>query len=107
MRLSDLNPEIDGTQGAIRVLVHDCPVCRTHKVRTPISEQPYHEESYSPKAFWGNGTERKRKIWQASGEFPETLTLSPSIDLVEIDPNTGAKVRTLCWHGFIANGEVT
>lgn len=106
MRLRDLNPELEGTV-ANGVLKHDCPVCKTHRVHTPISAQPFHAESYSPKAFWENGTERMRKIWQASGEYPDTLTLSPSIDLIEVDPKTGAKVKTLCWHGFISNGEVT
>lgn len=106
MRLAELDPRLSGTESK-GVLMHRCPVCKTHYVRTPISDQPFHEESYSPKKFWENGSEMTRKVWQASGEFPDTLTLSPSIDLVEVDPNTGQKIRTLCWHGHIQNGEVT
>jgi hypothetical protein len=106
VRLRDLNPELSGT---VRkgVLTHDCPVCKTHRVRTPISNQPFHEESYSPKKFWENGAEMTRKIWHATGVFPDTLTLSPSINLVEVDPSTGQAIRTLCWHGFIQNGAIT
>lgn len=109
MKLRDLNPELTGTLDAGAVW-HDCPVCKgddAHSVRTPVTRQPFHEESYTPLAHWKNGTERKRKFWQATGEFPDTLTLSPSINIVEVDPDTGAVIRTRCWHGFISNGEVT
>lgn len=106
MRLSELDPRLHGT---VRkgVLIHDCPVCRDHKVRTPISAQPFHEEHYSPKRFWKDGTEWTKKIWQASGAFPDTLTLAPSINIVEVNLETGAAIKTLCWHGHIQNGEVT
>jgi hypothetical protein len=104
VKLSELDPKLNGT---VRkgVLTHDCPVCKDHRVRTPISEKPFHEVSYSPKQFWKNGAERMQKIWQASGKFPDTLSLSPSIDIIEADEN-GNKIRTLCWHGFIQNGDV-
>jgi hypothetical protein len=49
---------------------------------------------------------RKEYVWQASGSFPETLTLAPSVDVIEADAQ-GNKIRTRCWHGFITNGEVT
>ncbi len=95
MRLADLDPQLKGTisDGAI---IFDCPfpACnRSHRVRVAISAQPYHES---------NGM----KYWQASGSFPDSLTLNPSIDLVELNAQ-GQKVRTLCWHGWIKNGDVT
>lgn len=109
MRLSELHAEMTGTleDGAVW---HDCPVCKgdaSHRVRTPVTRQPFHELSYDPPQHWGNGTERKRKFWQATGEFPETLTLSPSINIVEVDEETGAVLGTRCWHGHIQNGAVT
>lgn len=109
MRLSELDPELTGTleDGAVW---HDCPVCKggaSHRVRTPVTRQPFHEVSYDPPQFWKNGTERKRKFWQASGEFPDTLSLQPSINIVEVNEETGAVIATRCWHGFITNGEAT
>lgn len=109
MRLSELNPELDGTLEAGAVW-HDCPVCKgdaAHRVRTPVTRRPFHEVSYDPPEFWKNGAERKRKFWQASGEFPETLSLSPSINIVEVNPDTGQVIKTRCWHGHISNGNVT
>lgn len=63
-----------------------------------ISDQPYHEEP---------GKDGKPvKVWQASGEFPDTLSLSPSVDIVELNEQ-GEKIRTLCWHGHVTNGDAT
>lgn len=45
------------------------------------------------------------KVWQSSGSFPDSLTLNPSIDLIEANA-AGQKVRTICWHGWIKNGDV-
>lgn len=70
MRLTTLDPKLsDG--GWLRF---DCPVCvKNHGIRVPL----------------GPGSQ-----WSATGEFPETLTVSPSIDVG-------------CWHGHIVEGEVT
>jgi hypothetical protein len=110
MMLRDLSPELVGTI-ADGVLYFDCPfpACRQsphgpHSVRVPISSAPSHERSPRPgEPAQSNG---KVKVWQASGAFPDTLTITPSIDLILADKN-GNKIRTLCWHGFITNGAVT
>jgi hypothetical protein len=106
VKLTELNPELEGTVES-GVLKHDCPVCRIHKVVTPISSAPFHEVSYEPQRFWKNGTESKKKIWQATGSFPDTLTLSPSINIVEVNLENGEVIKTVCWHGHIQNGEVS
>ena len=104
-KLRDLHPKLEGTIES-GVLIHDCPVDgNAHRIRTPVSSQPFHEEDHDPPEFWPNGKPRRKKIWQATGEFPDTLTLSPSINIVEVDPDTGEAKRTLCWHGFVKNGE--
>jgi hypothetical protein len=76
MKLSELNPQyVSG------ILMFDCPTCTktdyTHKIRVPLAP-----------------TVSNGKSWQHTGEFPDTLTLTPSV-------NAG------CWHGNITNGEVT
>lgn len=74
MRLSSLDPKLSDN----KVLRFDCPKCsqpginNCHAVRVPL------EGSH----------------WTYSGEFPETLTVMPSIDIG-------------CWHGFISNGDVS
>ena len=103
MKLRDLNPHLKG-RIADGVLSFDCPHpgC-AHRVRVEISHAPYHEraphigEARAVKAV---------KVWQATGKFPDTLSLLPSIDIIEADEQ-GNKIRTLCWHGFVTNGEVT
>jgi hypothetical protein len=99
-RLADLEPGISGTV-ADGIIFFDCPVCEgaaAHRVGVLISAQPFHERPRKEGELY--------KVWQASGAFPDSLTLSPSIDLVEVDEN-GNKIRTRCWHGFIQNGDVT
>ena len=83
MKLRDLDPRLRGgdlASGAF--LVFDCPACSpkgdAHGIRVPLA----------PKV------DQNGQSWQHSGEFPDTLTLSPSI-------NAG------CWHGWIENGEIT
>ena len=103
-KLSDLDPRmksswVDGEA----VIYFDCPVCRDrHQVRVVVSEQPYHErDPVAPHEH----TERKVKVWQASGHFPDAFTLTPSVNIVKKD-EAGTEV-TDCWHGHITNGEVT
>lgn len=101
-RLRDLDPELFGAVEEGKLYL-DCPfpACeRGHRVCVMVSSKPYHERpsEHDPK--------RVVKVWQASGEFPDTLTLTPSVDLIEADEN-GKKIRTLCWHGHITNGAVT
>lgn len=77
MRLSELDPKL--ANGFLRF---DCPVCSTkgdsHAIRVPLAPQ----------------TDRWGQSWHYSGEYPESLTLSPSVDAG-------------CWHGNITNGEIT
>lgn len=100
MKLADLHPELVGSVERGK-LYFDCPHpgC-AHTVCVLISKQPYHEEPSE------HPDQKPVKIWQASGEFPDSLTLSPSIDLVEVD-EAGNKIRTICWHGHIQNGAIT
>lgn len=99
-RLADLHPSLVGSVSEGKIYF-DCPFpgCE-HMVSVMISAQPFHER---PSQHDG---QRPVKYWQASGSFPESLTLSPSIDLVEVNEK-GQKIRTLCWHGHIKDGNVT
>lgn len=78
MRLSELDPKLS----ASGILRFDCPACspkgHAHGIRVALS----------PPAPYEYG-----KTWQRTGEYPETLTLHPSIDAG-------------CWHGQITNGEM-
>jgi hypothetical protein len=105
MMLRDLRPELVGTI-ADGVLYFDCPfpACQQsphgpHSVRVAISAAPFHERQPRPTEH-GN-KDGKVKVWQASGVFPDTLTLAPSVNLVDDEG------QTICWHGFITNGAVT
>jgi hypothetical protein len=105
MRLRDLDPHLNGTVSD-GVLSFNCPHpgCE-HSVRVSISSAPYHERPPrgTMEMMQKNGMV---KVWQASGEFPDSLSLAPSIDIIEADAH-GNKIRTLCWHGFVTNGDVT
>lgn len=75
MKLKDLDAKLNEN-----VLTFDCPSCKdqnAHKIRVPLSP----------------ATDRHGQSWNHGGEFPETLTLQPSVDAG-------------CWHGWITNGEV-
>jgi len=76
MKLADLDPKLAG--GFLRF---DCPVCSKigdcHAIRVPLAPQ----------------VDRHGQSWQHAGQFPDTLTLTPSV-------NAG------CWHGHITNGEI-
>jgi len=76
MRLKDLDPKLSDA-GFLRFC---CPVCtpkgNAHSIRIPLAP-----------------TEHKGLSWQHTGEFPDTLSVTPSI-------NAG------CWHGSITDGEV-
>lgn len=125
MKLSELDPKLVGTldDGA---LWFDCPfpACQAnpagvHRVRVAISSAPYHERDPRPGEpnhdnrgmpapdYAGPPLPplRKVKVWQALGNFSDSLTIQPSIDIIEADAQ-GNKIRTLCWHGFITNGEI-
>jgi hypothetical protein len=74
VRLSAFNAKLAGG-----FLVFDCPSCAMqypHRIRVPIA----------PTVFSGFS-------WQSAGTFPETFTVTPSIDAG-------------CWHGNITNGEL-
>jgi hypothetical protein len=113
VHLADLNPELEGKLSD-GIVLFDCPVCRTHRFEVPVSDKPFHRRP-------GPGGVLQ-KVWQATGHFHKTLTLSPSIDPVETHPGKdnaeydnsrsplrrGAFLnRNTCWHGYIRNGEAT
>ena len=50
-------------------------------------------------------TKHRAPLWKRGGETFETLSLTPSINATERDPETGA-VTTAHWHGFILNGQL-
>ena len=111
MKLADLNPRLKGSL-ADGVVIFDCPHpgC-DHQVRVCVSAGPYHErpKTADEMKFFTPGDpsfELTVKIWQASGEFPDTLTLTPSIDIVEKDEK-GKVIGTRCWHGHVTNGAIT
>lgn len=73
-RLADLNPKLTGTLDD-GILVFDCPLPgHTHRHNVAL----------------GPGE------WTATGGFPDTLTLWPSIDASAVG----------CWHGWITDGDV-
>lgn len=91
--LRDLNAKLEGTL-ADGVLHFDCPLSHPHKIRVPVN---------------ATGEE---KHWKATGVFPDTLTLTPSIHAHSAAPNDmdlrgeAYKAAAECgWHGFIRNGE--
>ena len=78
MKLRDLDPKLSDNG----VLRFDCPTCtpngNAHGIRVALAP----------------AVDRHGQSWQHTGEFPDTLTLSPSV-------NAG------CWHGTIVNGEIS
>jgi hypothetical protein len=71
--LAELDPKLSDT-GFLRF---DCPTCRTHGIRVPLAP----------------AVDQYGQSWQHTGEFPDTLTLMPSVDAG-------------CWHGFIQDGQI-
>ncbi len=110
MKLSELNPrwclasrwdDTDGTQHFLNGettkrsgmgLTFDCPVHRSHRLgvffSNPIDGLP-------PSAD-------VEHLWRREGETFAAMSLSPSINAAEYKGDDG----TVCWHGFITNGEV-
>jgi len=77
MKLRELDPKLSAATG---ILVFNCPCGRCGgRIRLRVNSEP----SRDPKALQ----------WKMTGEFPDSLTLTPSI-------NAG------CWHGYIRDGEV-
>lgn len=99
MRLADLKPKLLGTLEA-GVVVFDCPSGAKHRLRIHVRRGPA-----------GDGPRLDAepaatvRYWQATGEFPESLTLSPSVNEQHVDPETGSVVHQ-CWHGHIRDGAV-
>lgn len=98
MRLVDLDPNWVSTSGRQGMgLRFRCPHCDTHLVvwfENPLDNGP----SLDP-------AKHRAPLWKRMGDTFETLTLTPSINASERDPETG-KVVTYHWHGFIQNGEM-
>ncbi len=76
MILAELDPVIN----ANNVLIFDCPNCRDHRIRVPLSPT-------------GKKLEGGPLGWGYTGDL-SNLTLDPSV-------NAG------CWHGHIENGVIT
>lgn len=92
LRLSALNPTLHETG----TLEFDCPAAHPHRVFARIAADG----------------------WSAEGEFPESITVRPSILPRTGRPNDESLATAVdkeaydaaakCgWHGFITNGEVT
>lgn len=86
MRLADLNPKLSGSLDA-GTLRFDCPIPEHgHKIRVPL------------------GT----SYWRASGEFPDGLTVIPSINAANLTLSANVAALDGCrWHGNITNGDVS
>jgi hypothetical protein len=89
VKLTDLNPKFwrdpamaddeEPTLQTTALLTFDCPRCGPeHRVNVPLK----------PKHSGG---------WDREGDTLETVTLRPSIQVVD-----GCR-----WHGFVTNGEIT
>jgi len=94
MELAELHPKLDGTVEAGH-LTFDCPLGHEHTITIPIG-------SITPKS------------WASSGEFPGSLTLTPSIWAHNGSPNNQDlrddewdKAAKCGWHGFITNGHIS
>ena len=90
MRLADLNPKLEGVldEGILRF---DCPLGHAHKIRVPV------------------GRYGKEFGWAALGNFPDSLTLSPSIHAIMAEPakpDDPEGKRECGWHGFIRDGAI-
>lgn len=85
--LAALDPKLT----AEGILTFDCPACtpglptskvtdnsEQHRLRIPLKPAKNNQRGYS---------------WDHSGEFPLTITLTPSVDAG-------------CWHGFVTGGQV-
>lgn len=90
MQLSDLNPTLSGDMGN-GVVEFDCPGHADVRITIPFRHQTA-------------GDVDGVHYWQATGSFPDTLTLIPSIRMSYRDVD-GKDVDEL-WHGFITKGEV-
>ncbi len=92
MKFSDLNP-VELNDGYI---AFDCPLAHPHRILVPTDSSVV------------------EKAWGRSGEFPHSLTLTPSIHSHTAVPREhdlmgeAYDAASRCgWHGFITNGEVT
>ena len=94
-RLSDLHPVLVGSieDGGKGRIMFDCPKHRGTGCRL---------------AFFVGRTAVKGRfpVWAAIGEFPETLSLSSSLDFSK-RTRDGSPDGDPCWHGGIVNGEIT
>lgn len=89
-KLRDLNAKMDGG-----VLCFDCPMGHPHSICVPIACAEY-------------------KGWSATGEFPDTLSLTPSILAhtghphdADLTGDAHESASRCGWHGFVKNGDVT
>lgn len=82
MRLADLAPRLEGSL-AHGALDFECPTPgHTHRIRVLVGT--------------ATGTRDGEKVWAATGTFPDSVSLYPSVDASKAG----------CWHGYITNGEV-
>lgn len=112
MRLADLDPVLKGSTSD-GYLHFDCPACAgAHQVGVRISSASFHTRPPRPGGANGEYPDRDGlvKVWQASGDFPDSLTLTPSINIVRPirdDAGTITGWETDCWHGHVTNGAIT
>jgi hypothetical protein len=85
-RLRDLEPKLANGYLRFTCPLPDCPLGAGHGIRVAVEKHDGVEEP----------------VWEMSGEFPDTLTLKPSINEWSDYPDG----RRQGWHGWITNGEV-
>lgn len=98
MRLTELNPQLHGSVDG-GSLGFDCPLGHPHRIIVGISRTPAPHH------------------WLSTGEYPDTLTLTPSIlaheghvnddSLNHPDHKAEYDAAAKCgWHGFIETGGI-
>ena len=92
MKLTSLNPEfINGSGDREGIgLMFDCPCGCTARAFVTFS---------NPLDGRGPFTEKFRPLWKRTGEYFETMTLTPSIHRIKNLGGCG-------WHGWLTNGEL-
>jgi hypothetical protein len=90
MKLTDLNPVMLNSH-----IAFDCPMGHPHRIHIPVAERG----------------------WAMTGEFPTTVSLTPSIHAYTAIPHDDTlnhpdhkeeyDAASICgWHGYVTNGEM-
>lgn len=90
----ELGPTVDGAQGVLFI----CPKCGNHSIlcwfKNPRNAPPVPAEAFP-----------RPGRWTFSGDTFDVLSLTPSVDLSTITPESPASPGRCYWHGFVTNGE--